>query len=66
MTSVRTRVVLTEDEEHQLFNDQLPLSGVVEREPTASDGISQIRGEETPVATFLRPDQNGMDRILRA
>ena len=37
MTSVGKRVVLTEDEGRKLFNEQLPLSGVVEREVVSLD-----------------------------
>jgi len=38
MTAVGTRVVLSEDEGRRLFQEQLPLSGVVEREVVSIDG----------------------------
>jgi hypothetical protein len=38
MTPVGTRVVLTEFEGRQLFNEQLPLSGAIEREIVSLDG----------------------------
>ena len=38
MSATGTRVVLSEDEGRKLFNEQLPLSGVIEREITSMDG----------------------------